>query len=93
MLPPDERAGPGRREGRRDLLHENEKDIYGDIPRPCLDIIATVGSPNLKVAWDPANFVQVGVRPFTEGYALLRPHLEYVQIKDALRPTARSSRR
>jgi sugar phosphate isomerase/epimerase len=27
--------------------------------------------------------VQVGVRPFTEGYALLRPHLEYMQIKDA----------
>ena len=37
------------------------------------------------MAWDPANFVQVGVRPFTEGYALLRPHLEYVQIKDARR--------
>jgi sugar phosphate isomerase/epimerase len=35
------------------------------------------------VAWDTANFVQVGVRPFTEGYSLLRPHLEYVQIKDA----------
>ena len=67
------------------LLHENEKDIFGDIPRRCLDIITTVGSPNLKVAWDPANFVQVGVQPFTEGYALLRPHLAYVQIKDARR--------
>jgi sugar phosphate isomerase/epimerase len=66
------------------LVHENEKDIYGDIPRRCLDIVESVGSPNLKVAWDAANFVQVGVRPFTEGYALLRPHLEYVQIKDAL---------
>jgi sugar phosphate isomerase/epimerase len=65
------------------LLHENEKDIYGDIPRRCLDIIESVDSPNLKVAWDAANFVQVGVRPFTEAYALLRPHLAYVQIKDA----------
>ena len=65
------------------LLHENEKEIYGDIPRRCLDIIESVGSPNLKVAWDAANFVQVGVRPFTEAYALLRPHLAYVQIKDA----------
>ena len=69
------------------LVHENEKDIYGDIPRRCLDIVESVGSPNLKVAWDAANFVQVGVRPFTEGYALLRPHLEYVQIKDALLAT------
>lgn len=66
------------------LLHENEKEIYGDIPRRCLDVVESVGSPYLRLAWDAANFVQVGVRPFTEGYALLRPHLEYVQIKDAL---------
>jgi sugar phosphate isomerase/epimerase len=65
------------------LVHENEKDIYGDTPERCLDIIESVGSPNLRVAWDPANFVQVGVRPFTEGYAALRPHLAYMQIKDA----------
>ncbi|MGO1316066.1 MAG: sugar phosphate isomerase/epimerase family protein [Cellulomonadaceae bacterium] len=65
------------------LLHENEKAIYGDIPRRCADIVESVGSPNLRATWDPANFVQVGVRPFTEGYALLRPHLEYMQIKDA----------
>src|SRR3954447_5057235 len=66
------------------LLHENEKEIYGDIPSRCLDIVRSVGSPHLRLAWDPANFVQVGVRPYTEGYAMLRPHLEYVQIKDAL---------
>ena len=66
------------------LLHENEKEIYGDIPRRCHDIVTSVDSPNLKLAWDPANFVQVGVRPFTEGYSLLRSHVEYVQIKDAL---------
>lgn len=66
------------------LLHENEKDIFGDIPERVLDIIETVGSPALKVAWDAANFVQVGVKPFDEGYAKLRPHLEYLQVKDAL---------
>ncbi|MGI8458958.1 MAG: sugar phosphate isomerase/epimerase family protein [Propionibacteriaceae bacterium] len=65
------------------LLHENEKDIYGDIPRRCLDVVTSVDSPHLRLAWDPANFVQVGVQPFTQGYASLRPHLEYVQIKDA----------
>lgn len=65
------------------LLHENEKEIYGDIPERCLDLVDSVGSPHLRLAWDPANFVQVGVRPFSEGYELLRPHLEYVQIKDA----------
>lgn len=66
------------------LLHENEKDIYGDTPDRVLDIIETVNSPALKVAWDAANFVQVGVKPFDEGYTKLRPHLEYLQVKDAL---------
>ena len=66
------------------LVHENEKEIYGDVPRRCLDIVTSVSSPRLQLAWDPANFVQVGVRPFTEGYALLRPHVGYIQIKDAL---------
>jgi sugar phosphate isomerase/epimerase len=66
------------------LVHENEKEIYGDIPRRCLDIVTSVSSPKLQLAWDPANFVQVGVRPFTDGYAMLRPHVGYIQIKDAL---------
>ncbi len=69
------------------LLHENEKDIYGDVPERCLDIIESVGSDQLRLAWDAANFVQCGVRPFTDGYASLRPHLEYMQIKDAIAAT------
>ncbi|MFT4122418.1 MAG: TIM barrel protein, partial [Microbacteriaceae bacterium] len=66
------------------LVHENEKDIYGDVPERVLDVIESVGSERLRVAWDNANFVQVGVRPYTDGYALLRPHLEYLQLKDAV---------
>jgi sugar phosphate isomerase/epimerase len=66
------------------LVHENEKEIYGDVPRRCLDIVTSVDSPKLQLAWDPANFVQVGVRPLTEGYSMLRPHVGYIQIKDAL---------
>ena len=66
------------------LVHENEKEIYGDIPRRCLDIVTSVDSPRLQLAWDPANFVQVGVGPFTEGYNMLRPYVGYIQIKDAL---------
>jgi sugar phosphate isomerase/epimerase len=69
------------------LLHENEKDIYGDVPARVLDLIESVGSEALRVAWDSANFVQVGVQPFTEGYRMLRPHLEYLQVKDAVAAT------
>jgi sugar phosphate isomerase/epimerase len=66
------------------LLHENEKEIYGDVPGRCLDILAGVGSPALRAVWDAANFVQCGVRPYKEGYASLRPYIEYVHVKDAL---------
>jgi sugar phosphate isomerase/epimerase len=69
------------------LLHENEKGIYGDVPARCHDLLATVDSPHLRAAWDAANFVQVGVRPYSEAYARLRPWLAYVQVKDALLTT------
>ena len=67
------------------LLHENEKEIYGDVPARCVEILASVDSPTLRAAWDPANFVQCGVRrPFTQGYGQLRPYVEYVHVKDAV---------
>ncbi|WP_433056510.1 sugar phosphate isomerase/epimerase family protein [Dactylosporangium sp. CS-033363] len=68
------------------LVHENEKLIYGDTPERVLDLVESVGSSALKVAWDNANFVQVGVRPFSEGYAMLRPFIVYLQVKDARAP-------
>jgi sugar phosphate isomerase/epimerase len=67
------------------LLHENEKEIYGDVPSRCVDILAGVGSPALRAAWDAANFVQCGVNhPYIEGYESLRPYIGYVHVKDAL---------
>ena len=65
------------------LAHENEKEIYGDVPERCADLITSVGSPALRATFDAANFVQCGVRPFTEAYPLIRPHLVYLQVKDA----------
>ena len=69
------------------LLHENEKEIFGDIPERVLDIVESVNLPSLKLAWDAANYVQVGVTPFTNAYPLLRPHTVYIQIKDAVMGT------
>ena len=66
------------------LIHENEKEIFGDIPRRCLDIVQSVNSPALALTWDNANFVQCGVRPFAEAYPLLAQHVAYLQVKDAL---------
>ncbi len=69
------------------LAHENEKEIYGDTPDRCADLITAVGSPALRATFDPANFVQCGVRPFSAAYPLLRPFLAYLQVKDALAAT------
>ena len=72
------------------LVHENEKEIYGDVPSRCLDILAAVSSPALWAAWDAANFVQCGVsHPFAEGYETLRPYIAYVHVKDALSGSSR----
>ncbi|MFC4242015.1 sugar phosphate isomerase/epimerase family protein [Gryllotalpicola reticulitermitis] len=69
------------------LLHENEKDIYGDVPSRVLDIVESVGSDYLRLAWDNANYVQCGVKPFTEGWGSLSPYVDYLQVKDALAAT------
>jgi sugar phosphate isomerase/epimerase len=70
-----------------ELLHENETGIYGDTPVRCHDLISTIDSPRLRAIWDPANFVLCGVRPFTDGYELLRSSIAYVHVKDARRAT------
>ena len=46
------------------LLHENEKDIYGEQADRCLDLIESLGSDKLKLVFDPANFVQAGVETY-----------------------------
>ncbi len=66
------------------LLHENEKEIYGDIPARCLDLIETMDSDNFRLIFDPANFVQCDVITYPDAYNLLEEHIEYLHIKDAL---------
>ncbi len=67
------------------LVHENESHIYGDTGERCLDILRTVGSPNLRAAFDPANFVQCKVSPMSEAYPLVDDYIAYIHIKDAIR--------
>lgn len=66
------------------LLHENESHIYGDVPTRCVDLLEAVATPSLRAAFDPANFIQVGVDPLSEAWPLLKDHTTYFHIKDAL---------
>jgi len=64
------------------LVHENEKGIFGDVGRRCLDLMRSVDSPRLRCAFDFANFVQVGERPI-DNWPLLKPYTAHIHIKDA----------
>ncbi len=65
------------------LLHENEGGyIYGQAPENCLDIIESIGSEQLKVIFDPGNFVYAGFDAL-EAYRILKPYIEHVHIKDS----------
>ncbi len=66
------------------LLHENESHIYGDIPRRCLDIHQTLNVPQLRMTFDPANFVMNDVHPFDDAFLMLVDWIEYLHIKDGV---------
>lgn len=66
-----------------ELLHENEKAIYGDNAERCLKILKSIDSQYLWATFDPANFVQCGVNPYPDAYELLKDYIKYVHIKDA----------
>ena len=61
------------------LIHENEKDIYGDIGSRCKVILDELASPNFKAAFDFANFVQCGENT-EECWELLKEHVAYIHI-------------
>jgi 3-dehydroshikimate dehydratase len=64
------------------MVHENEKGIYGDIGRRCLDLMKSVDSEKLRCAFDFANFVQVQENP-ADNWKLLKPYTIHIHIKDA----------
>lgn len=68
------------------LLHENEKDIYGDIPERVVELMTTINSPNYRAIIDPANYVQCGYKPADQAWPLVAKYTEYVHCKDALSP-------
>ena len=65
------------------LLHENEKEIYGDTIARCVDLLQNGDDAHLRAILDPANFIQCGQTPYPDAYEAVRPWLEYVHVKDA----------
>ena len=64
------------------LLHENEKDIYGDTVDRCADLMENLYCDNFKAVFDPANFVQ-SAQDTKYAYEKLNKYIEYMHIKDS----------
>lgn len=64
------------------LLHENEKDIYGDTAPRCLELMEACYGESFQCVFDFANFVQCG-QDTEEAYEMLKPYIKYIHIKDA----------
>ncbi len=64
------------------LCHENEAKIYGDVPSRCMELAERFDG-ELKCVFDMGNFVLEGVEPYS-AYELLKPHIAYFHIKDAM---------
>ena len=65
------------------ILHENEKQIFGEKGNECKMLMKAINSPKLRSAFDFANFVQAGERPL-KNWPLLKPFTTHIHIKDAL---------
>ena len=65
------------------LLHENEKGIYGERAAECKKLLDAFGGKSFKAVFDFANFVQAK-QDTMEAYELLKDHIAYVHVKDAV---------
>jgi 3-dehydroshikimate dehydratase len=66
------------------MVHENETHIYGDTAERCIDLVKTVDSPNLRLVYDPGNFVwgQKITDNVKSCWPLMKPYVVHIHIKD-----------
>jgi len=64
------------------LCHENERLIYGDLGRYCLDLHQTIASSHFRGVFDFANYIHCGEDP-ADNWPLLKPYIEYFHVKDS----------
>ena len=63
------------------LMHENEKQIFGDVPDRVMKIYNALHDEGLELCYDASNYVQCTVDP-TEAFDLLVDKVVYYHIKD-----------
>lgn len=66
------------------LLHENEKEIYGEKAKECVKLMKTFYGEHFKAIFDFANFVQAKEDNW-QAYQALKQYIAYIHVKDAKR--------
>ena len=66
------------------MVHENEANIYGHSAANCVDMVKTLDSPKLRLAYDPANFVwgEKITNNVETCWPLMKPYVVHIHIKD-----------
>ncbi|MDR7555562.1 MAG: sugar phosphate isomerase/epimerase family protein [Armatimonadota bacterium] len=67
------------------LALENEHICWADTGARTAALVRQIGSPALRVNWDPGNALAAGERPYPDGYAAVRGLVAHVHVKDARR--------
>ncbi|MGC8843444.1 MAG: sugar phosphate isomerase/epimerase family protein [bacterium] len=65
------------------LALENEHSCFAGSGRETASLLSFVGSPYLKVIWDPGNAFFAGEVPYPEGYNAVKEKVVHIHIKDA----------
>lgn len=65
------------------LLLENEHACFLGAGVETARMVEKIGSPALKMLWDPGNALYAGEEPFPLGWEAARPYTEHIHIKDA----------
>ncbi len=69
------------------LLLENETACNGGYAAEVAEIVRKVGSPALRVQWDPGNETYGGRPAWPEGYAAVKDLIDHVHLKDVTHDT------
>jgi sugar phosphate isomerase/epimerase len=65
------------------LLHENEKQIFGDTPQRVLRLYKELNHPSLALCYDASNYIQCNCDPF-DAYNMTKEFTVYYHMKDCI---------
>ncbi|MGD2095396.1 MAG: sugar phosphate isomerase/epimerase family protein [Phycisphaerales bacterium] len=66
------------------MVHENEAHIYGHTAEQCVELVETIGSPKLRLVYDPANFVwgEKIADNVESCWPVMKQYVVHIHIKD-----------